>query len=128
MLLGCAVGVFPAVGSAADAAGADVEFESGAIGLFFEAFEIGFFEVLKHMQFGDEHGVEFQGCGVVDELRGFPAGGAYGEVIESEGEFGAGGGLGERGCGGGGERLREEGAAVHAGMLAEVCGLSIAKH
>ena len=114
VLFGCAVDVLPGIGGFADAAGADVEFQSGAIGLCFEAFEVGFFEVLEHMEFGDEHGVELQGGGVVDELRGLPAGGADGEVIEAEGEFGAGGSLGERGGSGGGEGLREEGAAVHA--------------
>ena len=114
MLLRGAVGVLPAVGGFADAAGADVEFESGAIGLFLEAFEIGFFEVFEHMEFGDEHGVELQGRGVVDELCGLPAGGADGEVIEAEGKFGTGGRLGEGGGCGGGEGLREEGAAVHA--------------
>ena len=114
VLFRSAVDVLPGVGGFADAAGADVEFQSGTIGLLFEAFEIGFFEVFKHMQFGDEHGVELQGRGVIDELCGFPSGGADGEVIETEGEFGTRGSLREGGCGGGGEGLREEGAAVHA--------------
>ena len=114
MLLRCAVDVLPGVGGFADAASADVEFQSSTICLLLEAFQITFLEVLKHMQFGDEHGVELQRSGVVNELRRLPAGGAHREVIETEGEFGTRGSLGKRGCGGGGERLREEGAAVHA--------------
>jgi len=114
MLFRRAVDVLPGVGGFADAASADVEFQASTIGLLLEALQITLLEVFKHMQFGDEHRVELQGRGVINELRGFPSGGAHREVIKTEGEFGTRGGLGKRGCGGGGERLREEGAAVHA--------------
>ncbi|MEQ1748848.1 MAG: hypothetical protein ABL974_05465 [Prosthecobacter sp.] len=51
---------FPSVGSGADAAGADVEFESGFVGLVFEALQIGVFKGFKDAQLGDEAGVELQ--------------------------------------------------------------------
>lgn len=109
-----AVGGLPGIGAFAYAACADVDFNAEAVRLLFEIFQITLLEALEHPEFGEEDGVEFQRCSIVNILRGLPACGANGEVIEADGEFPPfDGGMGERRCGSG-ERACEEGTAIHA--------------
>jgi hypothetical protein len=80
------------------------------------------------MQLGDEHGVELQRRGVVDELRRLPAGGAHGEVIEAEGELGTGGGTWENDrCSGGARDCARKERRFMPRMLAESILLSISE-
>src|SRR5215510_461376 len=67
-----------------DAARADLNFYAQVIGFLSELFEIGVAVAFINVEIGEEDRVNFEFCGVIEQLRRFPAHRADREVVESE--------------------------------------------
>src|SRR5215475_9423717 len=75
-----------------DAARAGLNFYTQVVSPLLEVFEIGVAVAFINVEIGEEDRVNFEFCGVIEELRRFPAHRADREVVESEFEgaaFGA---------------------------------------
>src|SRR4029434_7808346 len=72
-----------------DAACADLNFYAQVIGFLPDLFEIGVAMALINVEIGEEGRVNFEFCGVIEQLRRSPAHRADREVVESEFEAAA---------------------------------------
>src|SRR5262249_4411220 len=72
-----------------DAARTGLNFYTEVVGPLLEVFEIGVAVAFINVEIGEEDRVNFEFCGVIDQLRLFPAHRAVREVVESESETAA---------------------------------------
>src|SRR5215471_8170312 len=67
-----------------DAPRAGLNFYAQVIGFLPDLFEIGVAVAFINIEIGEEYRVNFEFCGVIEQLRRFPAHRADREVVESE--------------------------------------------
>ncbi len=120
MVFGGAPFVFESDAGGADAPAAGIDGDSEFFGFCANGVECGVLEGFVAFEVTDEEGVAFEFVGVVEELIGFPAHGADGEVVVPEFDFCEGGVCGLEGWRDGGQRGErghaEEGAAGEGGV------------
>ena len=91
MVFGGAPFVFESDAGGADAPAAGVDGDAEFFGFCADGIECGVFEGIVAFEVADEEGVALEFVRVVEELFGFPAHGADGEVVVPEFEFCEGG-------------------------------------